>query len=234
MAEYNIAAPQAGLVSPASWGSRSTIKKMLQGIITKYGAIITKVSKLTNVPKEVIAAFIAVESGGNPTAGPQGHITQGLMQWNRNYIDSTLNAEKRLGRLSKEEEDLLATYGIVFKDGKVRKITNADQLKPELNILIGSILLGQFIDSYYDGGKGGKKQKEWATDPDGTIRLDRIISVYNTGAYGEAGKKAISATYKTAAEQAKNVNSITSAYINKILGLNGAYDILTSDLANQI
>jgi hypothetical protein len=145
-----------------------------------------------------------------------------------------LNAEKRLGRLSKEEEDLLASYGIVYKDGKVRKITNADQLKPELNILIGSILLGQFIDSYYDGGKGGKKQKEWATDPDGTIRLDRIISVYNTGAYGEAGKKAIAATYKTAAEQAKNVNSITSAYINKILGLNGAYDILTSDLANQI
>ena len=165
---YNLKAPQAGLKSPSSWGSRGAIKSSLEKIINNYGDTIQKISKLTNVPAKILAAFIAVESGGNPTAGPAGHVTQGLMQWNRQYIYATLEAEKRLGRLSAEEEALLKSYGIVFNNGKVRTITNADQLKPELNILIGSILLGQFIDSYYDGGKGGKKQKEWATDPDGT------------------------------------------------------------------
>ena len=234
MATKTLLIPSEKLISPSSWGSRQSIKTMIEKILYNYGTFITFSSENSKLPKSVIASFIAVESGGNSKAGASGHITQGLMQWNRNYAKAQLETEFAQKRLTPAEIQKLASFGIKFTNGKTRVITNADQLKPELNILIGSILLGQFIDSYYDGGKGGKKQKEWATDPDGTIRLDRIISVYNTGAYGEAGKKAISATYKTASEQAKNVNSITSAYINKILGLNGAYDILTSDLANQI
>lgn len=234
MAEvFKVVVPQTGLVSPSSWGSRASIKKMLETIMAKYGDSIKKIAKMTNISPEIIASFIAVESGGKADAGGAGYITQGLMQWNRNFAANFLEAEKRLGRLSKEEEDLLAKYNIKFTNGRTRPITNADQLIPELNILIGSILLGQYIDSYFDGGKGGKAQKEWATE-DGQVRLDRIIAVYNAGAYGDAGKKARNATYKTAAELANNVNPITASYIRKMLGMNGAMDIMSNELADLV
>jgi|TARA_B110000503_G_C7142536_1_gene411485 soluble lytic murein transglycosylase-like protein len=213
MAEVKLVYPASGLVSPSSWGSREGIKKMIDNINSKYGTYIDFVSKESKLPKEMITAFIAVESGGNATAGASGHITQGLMQWNRTYAKSQLETEKKLGRMTKAEQDKLASYGIKFDaNGKTRAITNADQLKPELNILIGSMLLGQLVDT------------DWGTE-NGEIKLDRVIAVYNAGAYGDTGKKARSKAYKTPKDLASAVNSITSAYIKKILGSDGALDL---------
>jgi hypothetical protein len=116
--------------------------------------------------------------------------------------------------MTKAEKDKLASYGITFDaNGKTRAITNADQLKPELNILIGTIILGQLVDT------------DWGTE-NGEIKLERIISVYNAGAYGDTGKKARSKTYKTPLALANAVNTITSSYIKKILGTNGALDLV--------
>ena len=115
--------------------------------------------------------------------------------------------------MTKNEKDKLAFFNIKFDaNGKTRAITNADQLKPELNILIGTIILGQLVDT------------DWGTE-DGEIKLDRVISVYNAGAYGDTGKKARSKTYKTPKELASVVNSISSGYIKKILGSDGALDL---------
>ena len=213
MAEVTLKFPAQGLTAPTSWGSRDSIKKMIERIYKDYGTFIDFASKESKLPKEMIASFIAVESGGNPKAGASGHITQGLMQWNRNFTKATLEREKKEGRLTKAEQDKLASYGITFDaSGKTRAITNADQLKPELNILIGTIILGQLVDT------------DWGTE-DGEIKLDRVISVYNAGAYGDTGKKARSKTYKTPLALANAVNSITSSYIKKILGTNGALEV---------
>jgi soluble lytic murein transglycosylase-like protein len=213
MTELKLKYPADGLNSPPSWGSKESIKKMLEKIYKEFGTYIDFASNQANLPKKMIASFIAVESGGNPKAGASGHITQGLMQWNRNFTKATLEKEKKEGRLTKEEQDKLASYGIRFDaNGKTRAITNADQLKPELNILIGTIILGQLVDT------------DWGTE-DGEIKLDRIIAVYNAGAYGDTGKKARSKKYKTPKSLADAVNPISRAYINKILGLNGALDL---------
>lgn len=213
MTQVRLKYPADGLISPTSWGSKDSIKKMLEKIYTEYGTYIDFASKEANLPKKMIASFIAVESGGNPKAGSSGHITQGLMQWNRTYANSQLEKEKKLGRMTKAEEDKLASFGIKFDaNGKTRTITNADQLKPELNILIGTIILGQLVDT------------DWGTE-DGEIKLDRIIAVYNAGAFGDTGKKARSKNYKTPKALADAVNPISRAYINKILGLNGALDL---------
>jgi soluble lytic murein transglycosylase-like protein len=202
--------PAEGLKSPTTWGSADSIKKMMADIYKKYGTYIDFVAKESNLPKEMIASFIAVESGGNATAGGSGHVTQGLMQWNRTYAKAMLEKEKKEGRMTKAEQDKLASYGIKFDaNGKTRAITNADQLKPELNILIGTMTLGQMTDT------------DWGTE-DGEIKLDRIIAVYNAGAYGDTGKKARSKAYKTPKDLANAVNPTTRAYINKILGYNGA------------
>ena len=112
--------------------------------------------------------------------------------------------------MTANEKSKLASYGIKFDaNGKTREITNADQLKPELNILIGSMILGQLVDT------------AWGTE-NGEIKLDRVISVYNAGAFGDTGTKARSKQYKTPQELAKAVNPTSSAYIKKILGLSGA------------
>ena len=167
-------------------------------------------------------AFCAVESGGNPTAGSAGHITQGLMQWNRTFAKAQLEEELEKGRMSPAEKAKLAEYGIKFDaNGKTRAITNADQLKPELNILIGSIILGQLIDT------------NWGTD-NGVMRLDRVISVYNAGAFGATGKKARLGKHRTPALLAADVNPTTSAYIKKIMGKNGALEVASTDLRGQL
>jgi soluble lytic murein transglycosylase-like protein len=213
MNQVKLIYPADGLISPKSWGSKESIKKMLEKIYRDYGTFIDFAAKEANLPRKMIAAFIAVESGGNPNAGSSGHVTQGLMQWNRNFAKSQLEKEKKTGRMTKGEEDKLASFGIKFDaNGNTRVITNTDQLKPELNILIGTIILGQLVDT------------DWGTE-DGEIKLDRIIAVYNAGAFGDTGKKARSKQYKTPKALADAVNPISRAYINKILGLEGALDI---------
>lgn len=228
MADLTLSVPDKNLTSPASWGSRKSIVSMMKRIVTNYGTYLKFASDNSKIPMEILGAFIAVESGGNASAGKAGHVTQGLMQWNRNYASNTLSNEKKLGRMTPDEEAKLKSYGITFDaNNKTRAITNADQLKPELNILIGSILLGQYVDSYVSG----KQDKPlWATDSNGNIRLDRIVACYNAGAFGETGKLARFGNYATPSALAKVVNPITSAYISKIYGVNGALDVATSDV----
>jgi soluble lytic murein transglycosylase-like protein len=213
MAQVKLVYPATGLTSPKSWGSSESIKNMVQKIYKDYGTYIDFVSKESNLPKEMIASFIAVESGGKPQAGASGGLTQGLMQWNRTFAKDMLERELAQGRMTKAEKDKLASFGIKFDaNGKTRAITNADQLKPELNILIGTMSLGQLVDT------------DWGTE-NGEVKLDRIIAVYNAGAYGDTGKKARSKKYKTPKELATAVNTVTRGYISKILGTQGALDL---------
>ena len=235
MATTTISAPKPNLISPSSWGSRDAVKGQVANIMKKYGSFIKTASDNSKIPAQVIAAFIAVESGGNPTAGGSSSPTQGLMQWNRQYGKNILETEYKLGRLTPEEKSILAKYGITFNaQGQTRAITQADAIKPELNILIGSILLGQYADSYHDGGKStmvGGVARKWAVDDASReLRLDRIIAVYNAGAYGDAGSKARTGNYPTAKALADSVNTTTRSYINKMLGVNGAMDVASTDL----
>jgi soluble lytic murein transglycosylase-like protein len=224
MANLSVAVPVATLQSPSSWGSRSSIKGQLEKIWNNYGTFISNASKNSNIPKSIIAAFIAVESGGNPSAGSAGHITQGLMQWNRTYAQKQLQTELSKNRMTEGEKEVLRRFNVMDSSGNIRAVTNADQLNPELNITIGTIVLGQLLDT------------PWATDERG-LHLDRVIAVYNAGAYGDTGKKARQLTtpkLNTPQLLASNVNSITSSYINKMLGKDGAMDIATSDLKTII
>ena len=232
MAISTLSVPQANLTSPSSWGSRQSIAKMVEKIIADFGPHLKMASQNSKIPVEVLASFIAVESGGNPTAGGAGSVTQGLMQWNRQYAKNFLEAEKKKGRMTPEEEAKLNSYGIKFDAaGNTRTITQADQVKPGLNILIGSILLGQYADSLYDGGKFTGK---WAVDDKDNLRLDRIIAVYNGGAYGDTGKKARTGNHPTAFALANAVNTTTRSYIAKMLGTNGAMDVASKEVAAKI
>lgn len=222
MATTTLAIPSAGLTAPTSWGSRAAIKGMLEKIWKNYGTFIKFASENSKIPSPMLTSFIAVESGGNATAGGSGSKTQGLMQWNRDYAKAQLEDEFAKKRLTPDEKDKLAKFGIKFDaSGKTRVITQADQIKPELNILIGSILLGQLVDT------------TWGTQ-DGVIRLDRVISVYNAGPYGDTGKKARLGNYPSPLALANVINTTSASYIKKIMGKDGALDIATSDLKDTI
>jgi len=223
MALYNVTAPQGGLQSPKSWYEfRSDLAKETLNVYKRYEPYLKFASQASKIPVPVILGFIMVESNGIPTAGGKGSATQGLMQWNRNFAKAQLEYEYEKGRLSPAEKSKFAEYGIVFdKNGKTRNITSADQVKPELNILIGSMILGQLMD------------EKWAS-VGGKLRLDKVIAVYNAGAFGETGKKARLGNHPSAAALSNDVNMVTKAYINKLLGKDGVIDVISTDLKSQV
>lgn len=224
MAALTLNAPTNGLIAPTSWGSRAQIEAQLRKIWTNYGKYIQFASKESGIPSEVLVSFISVESGGNPTAGGSGSATQGLMQFNKNYVKAQLKNEFTSKRLSDAEKSKLAAYGFNFDaSGNTRDFTQADLIKPELNILVGSIVLGQLIDQPFG-------------TQNGNLRLDKVITAYNSGLYSKWSKIAI-ASKSTNAKQLHDElsgNKTTQYYIRKILGLNGSLDISTKELKSII
>jgi len=225
MATLTITAPVVApvvLTSPTTWyKTRDGLKAEMIKTWKNYGEYFKKYAETSKVPAEILFAFTQVESGGNATAGGSGSLTQGLMQWNRIYAGGTgnpdyvLTKEFNKGRLSQVEKDKLKSFGITFDaKGNTRAITQADLVKPELNILIGSIILGQYID------------ESWGTDADGKIRMDRIIAKYN---WGIGGFKKNSLATKDLQGVLANIPAVTKTYVQKMLGKNGALDIAIND-----
>jgi len=223
MATYYLSAPMVtptALQSPTTWyKTREGLRNQMIKRWSEYGSYIKKFGKTSKVPEEIILSFMMVESGGNAEAGGTGSATQGLMQFNKNFVagspNSTLGKEYLQGRLNDTEKQILSKYGFNFdKNGNTRAFTQADLIKPELNLLIGSIILGQFIDS------------TWGTDSDGKIRMDRIIARYNWGVAGFERNKLSSADFNTVYN---NIPATTKVYIQKMLGKNGALDIAIND-----
>lgn len=247
MATYTLSVPSTGLFAPSTIGDRKTVQKTIKDGLKNYGTYFKFASENSKIPLEVLLAFAAVESGIGRNIGNAGHITRGIMQWNRDLVWASLEYEKKAGRMTSGEEAKLKSFGLTFSSaGKlllngspIKTIPESTQIKPELNILVGSILLGQYIDSLHDGGKTTKDSSgnviKWAADANGNLRMDKVIAVYNAGAYGDTGKKARTSpsTYPTPKSFADAINPTTKKYINSILGKGGYFDVLYTDLQND-
>jgi soluble lytic murein transglycosylase-like protein len=196
--------------------NESKIKSIIR---PNFGAYIKNTAYLVNLPKELIEAFIFIESAGNPNASTK--YATGLMQLSTASASDSLVTEKGAGRLSVQEENILKRYlGSRFSLlEKVKAnqtslgktfVTKDDLLKPEFNILVGSILLKQLIDEFTENGK---------------VRMDKVITIYNGGRYSSTAKKVIK--YKGNTSQLlSELPKETSAYIVKLLGTNGLLDTL--------
>ena len=230
MATSTLSIPSAGLKLPSGWGTRTSMVDVLKKGWTKYGKFFKQASDLTNVPVQVLMSFAVVESTMNPSA--KTGFTTGMMQWNRDkgYADVVLSNEFRMGRLSDKEKEVLKRKGVKWDaTGKFQPITAEQQLDVELNILIGAIYLGQYMDSIIKG----KQLTPFAVD-NGALRIDRIIPPYNTGEGSNFSIAAINKTHATPLQTAQNSPGVTRDYINKILGVNGAMDVLTKELKDLI
>lgn len=214
---YNVPAISQGFYDKTA---ASMIEAKIKNVIRpKYGDIINKVSSLTGVNSDLIESFIFIESSGDPKA--QTPYAVGLMQVGTATASDTLVYEKSTGRLSQGEEAIVKKYlGDRWKlienvKGGQRTIgktyvTREDLFKPEFNILVGTIILGQLINEFTENGKP---------------RLDKVVVIYNTGRYGKLAKQAIAHTGDTASLVSKLPKG-QADYVRKLVGVNGLLDIL--------
>lgn len=196
------------------------IESKIKNVIRpKFGKYINNISEISGVPVPLIESFIFIESAGDDKS--QSKFATGLMQLNPPTASDAIVKEKGLGRLDDREAVILKKYlGNRFslvekvkpKQTSLGKsfVTNEDLLKPEFNILVGTILLGQLINEFTENG---------------TLRLDKVVTIYNGGRYSSAGKKIIKFKGDTK-ELLTQVPKESSDYIKKLIGTQGLLDII--------
>jgi len=217
MAQIKIPATQKSYYTPAQ--AEQNLNKIKNVIIPKYGKIIDKVSLITGVPKEIIISFIFIESSGNPNAST--NWATGLMQLGNSSCSDALILEKSTGRLKSEEEAVIKKQlgsrysnlqNLKSNQKSIGKtfVSKNDLLDPTFNILCGSILLGQLMDSFLENG---------------VPRLDKIVVIYNRGAYDSVSKK-VAKLKGTTDDVIDAIPNGTGEYIKKLVGINSLMDSL--------
>jgi len=189
----------------------------LNQIRSQYGQVVSSISTLTNLPDSLIYSFIFIESAGNAFAMNGKAI--GLMQVSTTSATDIVYMEYKKGRLGSGETAILRNYLGARLDqilsmrspGLLHVITQTDLYQVELNILIGSILLGQLIDEH--------------TEND-VLRLDKVVVRYNVGYYAFGRGKNLIGDVLTVIGQ---VNPFTSSYITKLIGRNGVLEMIEAE-----
>lgn len=202
-------------------------KTAMLKIYETYKAQIDSAAALTYLPKELIIAFIFIESSGKPDRVSSAKAV-GLMQVVPAAASDILVMEKLKGRLSAQEAAILTQYlGKRFTEGIMKMkflgdkktvddvtsavwVTADDLKKPMLNILIGCIYLGILIAE--------------ETNPiTKAINFHSVVIRYNRGYFADNRGKDISSSIVSAVT---STVSQSKDYILKLLGTNGALETL--------
>ncbi len=191
-------------------------RAVVQGIQAQFGPYISQASRLTNVPVSLIESIIFIESAGKPNVvSPAGAV--GLMQLTPDTVTTVIHLEKKGKRLTTDEIAILRTYLGTRLDTilKLRylsdpaagntRVTASMYSPPEVNILLGAMMLGQLLDEE----KG---------------RLDIVVSRYNAGYFWKP--KAASVDQMINLAHARG-GAETANYITKLVGKNGLLETLT-------
>lgn len=209
MGNLTLKVPFLPNIKPFADSAISQYKAQTQSIFDKYGKIIETVAALTNVKREIEGSFIAVESGGNANSVNGDYI--GLCQISIQAAGDAITMEQMKKRLTDPEKKYLIKY---LGDAKVNaylkranlgepvakgfEITKTELLKPELNIMCASLVLGQLMAKYGNSDA-------W---------IAKVIWGYNNGYFSKVYGDTIEDIYN-------NANAITKSYIGKIGGKNG-------------
>jgi len=179
-------------------------------IHAKYSGIIDEACKVCNVPKELVLAVMFTEnSPANPnTTSSAGAV--GLMMLKAGTASDILIHESTKGRLLQSELAILkATIGdsavkklVAARSPGVAIVSSAMLKNPRLNVLIGTMFLGQLIDEHSEGG---------------ILRLDKVFARYNQGYYFKPGNGDPSVVLANAKMRSGEVYN----YLLKTLGTNG-------------
>lgn len=206
------------------------ILQTMDAIEKNYGSYISQAANLSNVPRKLIISFIFIESAGKKdvlsficNSNSPEKCPVGLMQLTPETATNVIYIENKNKRLSAAEKKLLYSLlgkektdcilSMQYMNQKLKCNDNTgvsitvDELKnPQLNIFLGTMLIGQYIDQYSENGK---------------LRLDKVIIAYNKSP--NTAKKAGASIE----EAVQNLPEETSRYIYKLLGIGGTLHLLS-------
>lgn len=206
----------------------AAVKAKLQVIKKTYDREIKQAELLSNLPYEMIAGLIFIESGGDKNVvSSAGAI--GLCQITPDTANAAIVKEQLSGRLTEAEKVILAKYlpelTSVVRQKKTQKVSRlqailwqpnlggptlikaADLKKPELNILLGAMWFKFLIDLTTVANKP---------------RLESAIVKYNGGLNRTVPGANLAETL------AKITSTETKAYILKMIGTNGVLQMQMS------
>ena len=190
------------------------IKNNIASINSKYGSYIRSASVYNKIPKELIEAFIFIESGGNEKAVSSANAV-GLMQLTIQTANDVVRRDYKNKKFTNAEYSILKKYIgeqnaknlLLSPMGKTDVFIIKEHLfKPELNIMLGTAYLGQIVDKL-------KSEND--------LRLDKAIILYNRGFY--TNKNNLLGDYE---QLLNNQPTETKNYILKLVAKNGVLDII--------
>lgn len=190
---------------------KPAIKAKLLEIYANYKSIIDTVASLNNIPKELIISVIFIESRGDANAKTKYAV--GLMQVSPSSATDIITRERSRGVLTQTEKNALKNMLGSTKYDKVMTakmgdtiVTESDLFRPNVNILLGSMMLTQIIDD--ESKKSG-----------GKLRLDKAIVRYNKGYYAQLPNVGTDQLLSKVPNESRD-------YILKLAGKDGTLDIL--------
>jgi soluble lytic murein transglycosylase-like protein len=192
-------------------------KTKMETIGKKYYNEIKLAETLTNVPGAIILSIIFTESAGNPSIVSSAGAV-GLMQLKPQTGNDVIHLENKSKRLTAPEIELLKKHLGARVNGPLKQqylshkikennysgnvMTRADLQKPELNILLGAMLIGILIDQHNEQG---------------VLRLDKALVRYNQGYFFKPG----TGTVEQVLDRVKGRSKEAYSYIIKVVGKNG-------------
>ena len=224
LAAFKIKIPLTSLQPQQAF--RDDLVNISPQMISKYGSYFRAAAAATDLPVQFLYSIAMVENSGNHY-NPNGTVnvsgaerSVGIMQISPSEFYEVLKKELPANRLTVASMAMIGKYlpSLNFYLGETLPGTASNATlntifvalkKPEFNIWAGAITLRRLLEE--------------TANADGTMRPDKAIIKYNIGDYSKPTKLAVFMNGDTTS-LVKSVNSITSNYIVKVTGQNGAMD----------
>lgn len=223
---YSYSCSRRGTCSYSDESTKVSNKLMIQTINATYGNTITTWADVFQIPKGVIVAFIATESGGKMLA-PNKYQATGLMQVTPNAIYDCArkwSAEVTSPLPESARKLLVSKIATFFTTKSVSSISGAIlrnlQNDSNFNIMSGTLILRWLIERF--------------TDDSGVSKgLNKAMVGYNAGAYkvvlggDKIGRETPVDSTFLATNRAVPLES--RSYLYKMLGKDGFLELIYKD-----
>jgi soluble lytic murein transglycosylase-like protein len=195
---------------------------ILQGIVANYGPAIDRFADSLDIPRGVLAGFIATESGGKMYTRP-GSQFKGLMQcaagpfydafvkWSKEVKAAPVPEVVRMEVQAKCPQLLQHSISRYNPSGIAGQLAQLMETDASFNIMAGAVVLRWNLERFAGN-------------------LNKAIIAYNAGPYNKAisqGTRAITAPADTASlVRLPQVNTESKGYLKKMLGVGSYLDLV--------
>ncbi len=206
--------------------------KMIQKINSQYGQIISYWGNIFSIPKGVIIAFVATESGGNANNKPNIYLATGLMSvtpaaaytaiadWKKEV--KTIPIPSQVLSIVKSKVPELLASKVILSTALKNKILSILEKDVNFNVMCGTMFLRWLLERFSNQGLG---------------QLNKTLVGYNAGAYTSALLKDSAGNTISSKMPIDTVTLFTNkrtpleskSYLQKMLGVDGFLSLIYKD-----